>query len=405
MNRPRFSAPDGCATPCYPRVDAVGKLPPEDSLMSPKPKSKIKPKQKKETTTTTKQTKTSPRVLSLFNHKGGVSKTTTVFNLGWALAERGHRVLMVDADPQCNLTGMTLELSGGKDLEALYADDDISNLYDSLKPAFSGRPEALEPATPATTKHPSLFLLPGHIDLATYEPELSMAHRLVEAMPVLQNLPGALGHLLRITAAEHQLDFVIVDMSPSIGALNQNILMQSDYFIVPTSPDYFCAMAILSLQKILPSWRATAARLRLLQDQLTYRIPGDDPLFVGMISQRYRPRSKKPAQAFQKWIDEIVRRVNAELQPTLEKLGMAISVERFTNAVPHAPAPFELAQIADFNSLIAHSQEHAVPIFALTEDQLNAVGVVLEQKESSRKAFLETFQRLARDVESLCPPR
>ncbi len=53
-------------------------------------------------------------VISLFNHKGGVSKTTTVFNLGWMLSRKGKRVMLVDCDPQCNLTGMVL---GIEDLE------------------------------------------------------------------------------------------------------------------------------------------------------------------------------------------------------------------------------------------------------------------------------------------------
>jgi len=46
--------------------------------------------------------------IALFNHKGGVSKTTTTFNLGWMLAKKGKRVIIVDCDPQCNLTGMVL---------------------------------------------------------------------------------------------------------------------------------------------------------------------------------------------------------------------------------------------------------------------------------------------------------
>ena len=46
----------------------------------------------------------------LFNHKGGVSKTTTTFHLGWMLASKGHRVILVDADPQCNLSGLILGL-------------------------------------------------------------------------------------------------------------------------------------------------------------------------------------------------------------------------------------------------------------------------------------------------------
>ena len=58
--------------------------------------------------------------IAFFNNKGGVSKTTTCFNLGWMLANRGHRVVMVDADPQCNLTGMVLDLSEPDALDRFY---------------------------------------------------------------------------------------------------------------------------------------------------------------------------------------------------------------------------------------------------------------------------------------------
>ncbi len=59
-------------------------------------------------------------IISFFNHKGGVSKTTTTFNLGWALAEEGRKVLIVDGDPQCNLTGTVLGFTGESDFESLY---------------------------------------------------------------------------------------------------------------------------------------------------------------------------------------------------------------------------------------------------------------------------------------------
>ena len=62
--------------------------------------------------------------ISLFNHKGGVSKTTTAFNLGWMLASKGKRVLLVDCDPQCNLTGMFLGFKGIEDATVL----DVSQL-------------------------------------------------------------------------------------------------------------------------------------------------------------------------------------------------------------------------------------------------------------------------------------
>ena len=58
--------------------------------------------------------------IALFNHKGGVSKTTTTFNLGWKLASKGKRVILVDTDPQCNLTGMVLGFSTKQELEKIY---------------------------------------------------------------------------------------------------------------------------------------------------------------------------------------------------------------------------------------------------------------------------------------------
>ena len=61
-----------------------------------------------------------PVQICLFNHKGGVSKTTTAFNMGWMLAKKGKRVLLVDCDPQCNLTGMVLGFKGSTELPKLY---------------------------------------------------------------------------------------------------------------------------------------------------------------------------------------------------------------------------------------------------------------------------------------------
>jgi len=76
-----------------------------------------------------------------FNHKGGVSKTTTTFHLGWKLAQRGSRVLLVDADPQCNLTGLIMQ-----DLfEPYYIEDATKklNIMNGVSSAFQGRPEPI----------------------------------------------------------------------------------------------------------------------------------------------------------------------------------------------------------------------------------------------------------------------
>ena len=72
--------------------------------------------------------------IALFNHKGGVSKTTTTFNLGWMLANKGKKVMLVDCDPQCNLTGMVLGLRGSEykiseGFQAIYESEEVRDIY------------------------------------------------------------------------------------------------------------------------------------------------------------------------------------------------------------------------------------------------------------------------------------
>ena len=76
-----------------------------------------------------------------------------------------------------------------------------------------------------------LFLLPGHISLAEYETTLGIAQELSGSLLALRNLPGSIRFLLDETATKYNIDFVLVDMSPSLGPLNQNLLTTSDFFI------------------------------------------------------------------------------------------------------------------------------------------------------------------------------
>ncbi len=335
-------------------------------------------------------------IVSLFNHKGGVSKTTTAFNLGWALADDGYRVLVVDGDPQCNLTGTVLGFDGFTDFSDFYKDYPNANISAGLQPIFKGTGTPLVPAELTKTSHDNLLLLAGNLELAVNETQISVALSTSSAIPALQNIPGAVGNLLRLTADKNNVDIVVVDMSPSVGALNQCFLMGSDYFIVPTSPDYYCYQAISSLSRVLPAWNAGVVSFR--NPELLYPFPKNPPKFCGIISQRYRPRNGSPAYSFQQWIDRIKDAVLAELVPVLTANNMCISVSEFNNAKPD-DTPFNLINISDFNSLIAQSQKHNVPVFALTDEQIEQVGVILETMGESRDNFAKSFATLANSVE------
>jgi len=341
--------------------------------------------------------------ISLFNHKGGVSKTTTAFNLGWMIASKGKKVLLVDCDPQCNLTGMVLGFEGITDLAKFYKTDKAHNIRDGLAPAFESRPVSItavecEPVNGA----PNLFLLPGHIGLAEYEVTLGIAQELSGSLVTLQNLPGSLNFLINETATAYAVDYVLIDMSPSLGPVNQNLLMISDFFMVPMNPDYFSAMAIESLASVLPKWKAWASKAESVDvlKKANYPFPECRPRFIGTIVQKYRlQKGQIPAAAFQNWITEIEEGLKNKLLPALKAAGMLLPEAQYEKHGYSPEKPF--LQMSDFNSLIALSQEHQVPIFALTDAQIGKQGSVLDITKKSMNQFRALFSDAADRVIAL----
>jgi cellulose biosynthesis protein BcsQ len=336
----------------------------------------------------------------MFNHKGGVSKTTTTFHLGWKLAEMGQRVIVVDADPQCNLSGLILGFKGENEFERYYEAEGTGNIRAGLAPAFESQPRAIEPVEcVAVNGREGLFLLPGHIRLSEYEVTLGIAQELSGSIQTLQNLPGSITYLLDVTADKYGANFVIVDMNPSLSSINQNILMTSDFFIVPTSPDYFSVMAIESVSTVIPRWHAWAERAKQnpILKGAAYPYPDKTPKFLGTIIQKFRPRKGAPTVGFQKWIDAINDKVANQLVATLAPLNMLLRPENYAQISNPLPG-YCLSQIADFNTLITRSQEYKTPVFALTPEQLGHVGSVLEIDQGKMSEFGVQFSLLAAEV-------
>lgn len=342
------------------------------------------------------------KIICLFNHKGGVSKTTTAFNLGWMMALKGKKVLLADFDPQCNLTGMVMGFKGVDDLAGLYASTPPNNIKDGLAPAFESQPRQISAVKCVEVSGaPNLLLLPGHIGLSEYETTLGIAQELSGSLLALRNLPGSIRFLLEQTASEYEADYVLVDMSPSLGPLNQNLFTTSDHFIVPLHPDYFSSMALSSLAQALPRWKAwaeTAYQSEALRSA-DYPFPQPTISFIGAAIQKYRPRLGKASTAFQRWIDQLTIGLRDTLIPALEKSGM-VDVQDFQQRCGLAPW-MPVLEVADFNSLIALSQEHQVPVYALTEAQAGQAGAVWQQTQESMAVYFQAFSAFADRIVAL----
>ncbi|HEY1408380.1 MAG TPA: ParA family protein [Promineifilum sp.] len=163
------------------------------------------------------------RVIAVAMQKGGVGKTTTAVNLAAALAEMGQRVLVVDFDPQGNLTQ-----------HAGFDPDRISpTVYDALKAEVDGGTGNLRPAIHATKE--------GY-DLIPSQPELSLIEvALINSLSRERVLAG----LLHDIAPEY--DYVLIDCNPSLGLLVINALTAADTVLIPIQTEYLAARGALMI--------------------------------------------------------------------------------------------------------------------------------------------------------------
>ena len=217
------------------------------------------------------------KVISVFNNKGGVGKTTLTYHIGHALAELGNNVLMIDADPQCNLTIYSVEeeiihdiwekedgfIDEGFELkkktltpeEFNSINNEPRSLHYLVKPTEEGTGE-LESLPPPYKITPSLDIILGRLSLHLFEEKIAGRWTdLYRGEPLALRTITKIRELAERYSNIHSYDYVIVDTSPSLGALNKSVISTVDGFFIPALPDLFSLYGIKNIGKALAAWK------------------------------------------------------------------------------------------------------------------------------------------------------
>jgi cellulose biosynthesis protein BcsQ len=217
-----------------------------------------------------------PDIVTVFNNKGGVGKTTLTYHLAHALGELGKKVLLIDLDPQCNLTIFSLEMEKIHEIWAPEDDfiDDFAaarsektetpfkeilqksrSIHFNLKPTEDGTAE-LDMLPPPIPLNNDVHLIPGRLTLHLFEAKIGERWSgIYQGEPLAIRTGTRVRQLAYQYAQLYGYDIIILDTSPSLGALNRNILTLADSFLIPCSPDLFSVYGIRNIGSALNVWR------------------------------------------------------------------------------------------------------------------------------------------------------
>ena len=328
--------------------------------------------------------------IAMFNNKGGVGKTTLVCNLAAYLAkECKKRTLLIDADPQCNSSTYMLR---DDDFYAAYYENKEFTIYDLLLPLSRG--EGFSNTLDVNSN--SFFgvdLLIGNPRLATMEDLLASDWSDVES----GKARGTRTSLVFSQALSHfrEYDYVFFDMGPSLGAINRAILLASDYFITPMSPDIFSLLALENIGTSITQWtQQFDAGIATLKKSDSLAIDGlKDKFqikFIGYVTQQYTSKTvegkRMPVKAYEDIIDNIPDAIQKNIITPIN--GVDVSLD------------YSLGSIPTFNSVIPMSQSAHKPIFTLSSKD-GVVGSHFSKVANFKQIMTEISEKTLHNIEVL----
>jgi chromosome partitioning protein len=323
------------------------------------------------------------KTVAFFNNKGGVGKTTLVYHLAWTYADLGVRVLMLDLDPQANLTALCVDEAR---LEQLWSDDIETrrSIYTCVRPIKEelgdiARPE-LEPLAA------NLALIPGDADLAGFEAKLwdAWPRALDRHLPSFRALSSF--HRIALDAAQwFQAELVLIDVGPNLGALNRTALIASQHVVVPLGADLFSIQALRNLGPALREWRSEWAERLPKNPDPKLSLPEGKMEPVGYVVMQPSLYGDGVTKAHAKWLERMPR----QFAESLAQLS--------TQRTSVTRDPKSLGVVKHLRSLMPLAHEARKPVFHLRPAD-GALGAHATAAQQAGREFKKLAKRIATEI-------
>jgi cellulose biosynthesis protein BcsQ len=343
------------------------------------------------------------KVITFYNHKGGVSKTTTTFNIAHYLSQiENKKVLVIDADPQCNitellLTNMIASIDEESEKTGKIIDLPGTSLLEILVPRIEGSVPAVDISrVEMISVSDNLFLIKGDVSLSKIEDSLAEAYiqRFTPKVHEKRNYVAFYDFIRRL-GEDKKFDYVFLDVGPSSGALTRTCVLSCDGLFIPLNPDRFSIQAVKTLSEILSRWFKDHYDIIMDFQKLGLPIKESLPRLLGAIPQLYKKYKGKPKPGYNLWMKRLPDSIFEKLIPSLSVVDPStVAGLTLENII--------VTEISDFQSLAPCSQEVGKAIFSISKEDTKVVtsdgkplaGIAWEQAQGRMNVFKENFKSI-----------
>ncbi len=291
------------------------------------------------------------KTVAFFNSRGGVGTTSLVYHLAWMFAEQGRRIIAADLDPQASLSGMFLT---EEVMEKMSGDPARKTINDEIEPLFDGSGDiASEPHVEEIDEKVGLLI--GDLGLSRQEDDLWNQWSLcLDGDSRALRVTTAFARLIDRAGTGFEADLALVDVGPSLGALNRASLVACDHVIIPLAPDLFSLQGLRNVGLAIAKWREAWSERRADEaEDLELGLPQGSMQPAGYIIMGQSVRLNRP-RLFGRWTEEIPGEYRRSVMQAEDCSSDSDSAD------PHL-----LAHLKEYHALMPLAEEASKPIFKL----------------------------------------